>query len=52
VKIVLEEGLLQAVEDVVKNVLADIETVLLDALSYCSVPLLGVKSMLQSREIL
>ena len=51
-KITLEEGLLQAVEDVVKDVTADIEAVPLDARSYCSMPLLGVKSMLQSREIL
>jgi len=46
VKIALQERLLQAVEDVVKNVNTDIEAVLLDAHSYCSVPLLGVKTVL------
>jgi hypothetical protein len=51
VKIALQEGLLQAVEDVVKNVTADVEAVPLDALSYCSMPLLDVKSVLQSREV-
>ena len=50
-KITLDERLFQAIEDAVKNVTTDIEAVPLDALSYCSVPLLGVKSVLQSREI-
>jgi hypothetical protein len=48
----LEERLSQAVEDVVMNVTTDIEAVPLDALSYCSVPLLGVKSVLHSREVI
>ena len=45
-KITLEERLLQGVEDVVKNVATDVEAVPLDALSYRSVPLLGVNSVL------